>query len=208
LDSRFNTDALVQRLQSDENIGAHEKVEIWNQIKLLTFSRIFAVAYMHSILLLALKLQKSILCKETIKNFEKSKEQPSGVYVFGYISFKSYFRTNYVYSLFSEPANVNPRIFTDPKAQQIFLNCIHYFTTHGLDILFDQIESSTNEVIGNVGLAKQLDPSMLKSLLEKLKFHVECKSGKCNFADFVVPISKVSSFLNNYDDDIYRQIRA
>lgn len=79
MNSRFNTDDLIRRLQSDEKIETREKVEIWNQIKLRTFARIFSLAYMHSIVLLALKLQKSILCRETIKNFEKSNEQPTGM---------------------------------------------------------------------------------------------------------------------------------
>lgn len=96
-----------------------------------------------------------------------------------------------MYSFFTEPANTNPRLFTDPKAQQIFLNCIHYLTTHGLDSLFDQIESSANELIENVSLAKEFSASELKNLLEKLKFRIECTVGQCNFADFVVPISKV-----------------
>lgn len=79
MNTRFNTEELVQRLQNDERIETREKVEIWQQIKLRTFARIIALAYMHSVVLLALKLQKSILCRETIKNFEKSNEDNSGM---------------------------------------------------------------------------------------------------------------------------------
>jgi hypothetical protein len=79
LNARFNTDELVARLQNDESIKPREKIEIWGQIKLKAIGRIIALAYMHSIILMALKTQKSILCKETVKNFEKSNEQPSGM---------------------------------------------------------------------------------------------------------------------------------
>jgi hypothetical protein len=95
-----------------------------------------------------------------------------------------------VSSFFAEPANANPRLFTDPKAQQVFLNCIHYLTTHGTNTLFDRIEQCTSELVGDICLAKEFSAPALKDLLEKLKFRLECTAGGCNFADLVVPVAK------------------
>lgn len=80
LNNRFDIDELVKRLQRDESIDTKEKVDIWNMIKHRTFSKIIAIAYMHSLVLLALKLQKSILCRETIKNFETTSQKNVGMW--------------------------------------------------------------------------------------------------------------------------------
>lgn len=83
-------------------------------------------------------------------------------------------------------------MFTDTKAQQVFLNCIHYLTTHGINTLYDEIEVCTADNISNLGLAKELSPAALKDLLEKLKFRIECTIGQSNFAELVVPVSRVN----------------
>lgn len=76
---------------------------------------------------------------------------------------------------------------TDSKAQQVFLNCIQYLTTYGINTLYDQIEACTTETLSNVGLAKEFNVSGLKELLEKLKFRVEHTIGQSGFSELVVP---------------------
>ncbi|KAI6243763.1 Peroxisomal assembly protein PEX3 [Aphelenchoides fujianensis] len=187
LNARFNTEQLVRRLQTEENIQMKEKIELWEQMKVKTFARLLSLAYMHSIVLLALKTQKSVLCRETIRNFEKKDERAGGLFA-------------YVSSLFSEPANApNSRLFAESKAQQVFLNCINYLTTHGMNLLFDRVETAATEVLAETSLAKEFDGSSLKALLEKLKFRVECAAGESNFADLVVPVVEGESLFATGD---------
>ncbi|KAI6226955.1 Peroxisomal assembly protein PEX3 [Aphelenchoides besseyi] len=177
LDSRFDTEQFILRLQNEENMDVKEKVKLWEQMKIRTFARLLAVAYTQSIVLIALKTQKSILCRETIKNYEKPDEHPTGI-------------VNYLTSLFTQPANgtANSHLSNDLKAQQVFLNCIHYLTTHGLSTLYDRIEKCTSEVLSQIPLTKKYDAAGLKAIFEKLNFRLQHNETDCNFSDLVVPV--------------------
>ncbi|CAD5234935.1 unnamed protein product [Bursaphelenchus xylophilus] len=177
INNRFNTDSLVHRLRTEEGIEQVEKVAIWEDIKIKTIARIVALAYCHSLILMVLKTQKSILCREAIRNLEGSMKPKSGL-------------VDYVSAFFWEPANGPSQVFTDPKAQEVFLHCIQYLTCNGLSDLFNRIENITEKRLGQVSLAKEFNCSSLLVLLEKIKFDLDNSAGQSNYAEFVVPISR------------------
>lgn len=102
-----------------------------------------------------------------------------------------FFSFGYVKSFFYEPAVGSPQIFTDPKAQQVFLHCIQYLTINGLGALFDRIEVLTERRLANISLAKEFNASSLAILMEKIKYDVESSAGQSNFSELVVPVARV-----------------
>ncbi|CAD5227516.1 unnamed protein product [Bursaphelenchus okinawaensis] len=180
INRRFNTEALVERLRTEEGIPQGEKIAIWEDIKVLTIARIIALSYYHSLVIMVLKTQKSILCKEAIRNLESSMKPKNGI-------------VGYVSAFFFEPANGKAQVFTDPKAQEVFLHCIQYLTCNGLADLFNRIENITRKRVGQVSLAKQFDCQGLLMLLEKIKFDLDNSAGSSNFVEFVVPISRLQT---------------
>lgn len=81
---------MVKRLKTKE-LNKQEKIQIWEQLKVLInlnwlifkfclFQRLLSIAYCYSLIIIAFKAQKSILCKEFCKNLttkEQEKQQQS-----------------------------------------------------------------------------------------------------------------------------------
>ncbi|KAH7712276.1 hypothetical protein AAVH_20363, partial [Aphelenchoides avenae] len=186
--NRFNTEELVERLKQDSELTNQEKVELWEQIKLRSFARILAVSFAYSLLTLAFKTQKSILCQETCRHLEASKKQ--GFVGEGFV--------NYITSFFRESEGRNRSAsFSDPKAQQLFSNCIHFLNTQGVNLLFNRIEAVSEEVMGKVSLAKAITISEIKDLLEQAKFKLIASTGTKNFSDLVVPLTQPKFRMHN-----------
>ncbi|KAI6205835.1 Peroxisomal assembly protein PEX3 [Aphelenchoides besseyi] len=185
LDSRFDTEQFILRLQNEENMDVKEKVKLWEQMKIRTFARLLAVAYTQSIVLIALKTQKSILCRGDDQELREARRASNGN-----VSSCCFLLVNYLTSLFTQPANgtANSHLSNDLKAQQVFLNCIHYLTTHGLSTLYDRIEKCTSEVLSQIPLTKKYDAAGLKAIFEKLNFRLQHNETDCNFSDLVVPV--------------------
>lgn len=114
--------------------------------------------------------------------------------------------------IFGENESKKRSTFTDPKVQQVFLNCIQFLTTSGLNQLFNKIDGVVEELLLNYPLGQQATVSDFENVFETAIQRVEKEAGSNNFADLIVPITNVhvSSYIKsdfNFDivlDEIQR----
>ncbi|KAI1718830.1 fcf1 domain-containing protein [Ditylenchus destructor] len=138
-----------------------------------------AAAYCSSLILIACKLQKSILCQETCKNMERNESKQTSSWAAGI--------ANYVTSYFWDKPEETIQSGPDAQTQQLFSNCINFLATDGIKALCDKIEAVSTEVFGNVPLSKEVN---VKHLLEKIKSKMENATGCKNFSEYVIPLSR------------------
>jgi len=141
------------------------------------------------LIVVASKTQKSIICSETCKNLEKNRQRADNDGVLTYV--KSL--------VFGEDESRKRSTFTDPKVQQVFLNCIQFLTTSGLNQLFNKIDGVVEEILVNYPLGKQVTVSDLENLFETAIQRVEKEAGSNNFADLIIPITNVHTKFNGQD---------
>ncbi|KAI1730375.1 peroxin-3 domain-containing protein [Ditylenchus destructor] len=187
LGKRFETASLVERLKQGK-IEPKVKIALWEDLKIRTFGRIMAAAYCSSLILIACKLQKSILCQETCKNMEKNESKQTSSWTAGI--------ANYVSSYFWDKPEETIQSGPDAQTQQLFSNCINFLATDGIKALCDKIEAVSTEVFDNVSLSKEVN---VKHLLEKIKSKMENVTGCKNFSEYVIPLSRpaITSLLNH-----------
>jgi len=186
LQRRFDTEHLVERLKNEELLS-EEKIHIWEELKSRTIGRILAVGYCYSLLVVALKTQRSILCQETCKGLERPKSRESGL-TGGLIAYASSFFNKPQDEIQSNSNSANT--VSDPFTQQLFSNCIHYLTSEGINQLFNRIELATNEILATIPLTREFTPTQMGQLMEKIKLRMEIHASSRNFSDLVVPISR------------------
>ena len=102
------------------------------------------------------------------------------------------FSIDYIGSWFTTPANNGAQIVADAKAQQVFLNCIHYLTTHGIDALCESIEECVSAAMEDHTLTSVYDAAAIRAIFEELQQKIEQNvGGNGDFAKFVVPTADV-----------------
>lgn len=107
----------------------------------------------------------------------------------------SIYRTDYLSSYFNktnrdEIINKNENDLNS-KIQQLFNNCINFFTSEGLKSLLNRIETITIEIFSEITLIKELSSSEMSLLFEKFKSKMEDTTRLKNFSELIIPISTV-----------------
>uniref|UniRef100_A0AC34R260 Peroxisomal assembly protein PEX3 n=1 Tax=Panagrolaimus sp. JU765 TaxID=591449 RepID=A0AC34R260_9BILA len=186
--SRYPVENLVETVR-EPDLTPEEKVRIFEDIKLKSIARIISISFAYPLIIVASKTQKSIVCAETCKNVEKSRQRVQNP---GLI--------NYVQSLiFGEDQGQKTANFTDPKVQQVFLNCIQFLTTSGLSQLFNRIDGIVEQLLIDWPLGKSVTVSDFENFFEVAVSKVEHEIGINNFADLIVPITNVHTRFNDQD---------
>ena len=76
LKSRYPIESLVESLKDPEgSLNNDEKIQIWEDIKLQALGRLISTACSFSIIIIATKIQKSILCSEMCKAVETTRSK-------------------------------------------------------------------------------------------------------------------------------------
>lgn len=89
-----------------------------------------------------------------------------------------------------EPSNTGG--LTDPKVQQLFLNCTQFFTTTGINQIFDKIRRISEENVSTLLLNKPFSSEDMGDLLEKAMAKIQSSYGANNFSDLVIPQKNIS----------------
>ncbi|KAE9552673.1 hypothetical protein FO519_004115 [Halicephalobus sp. NKZ332] len=187
--SRYPVENIVETVK-EPDLPPEEKIRVFEDIKLKSFARIISTSFAYSLVIVASKTQKSIICSETCKNIQKKRTQEAG----------SSGVINYVQSLiFGEEESKRRSTFTDPKVQQVFVNCIQFLTTSGLSQLFNKIDGVVEELLLEYPLGKGASISDFESLLETAVERIEKEVGSNNFANLIVPITNVHTKFNGQD---------
>uniref|UniRef100_A0A915DAI9 Peroxisomal biogenesis factor 3 n=1 Tax=Ditylenchus dipsaci TaxID=166011 RepID=A0A915DAI9_9BILA len=191
IQQRFDAESVVQKLKQNEGMNAKQKIHLWEELKIKAFGRILAVAYCYPLLVIAFKVQKSILCQESCRNIELKTKQQNESTISGMYSYASSFFWNK-----QENINHNQSTSTDPQTQQLFSNCINFLATEGIKELCNRVERVTSEVISTASLATEIDSQLL---FQKAMSKMDQMTGNQNFSEFVVPCSGpvVSSLAHN-----------
>uniref|UniRef100_A0A914CCS5 rRNA-processing protein UTP23 homolog n=1 Tax=Acrobeloides nanus TaxID=290746 RepID=A0A914CCS5_9BILA len=185
IQAHFNVEELVDRLKNSDELSAVEKVHIWEEIKVKSFARILAVAFIYPLIAVVFKTQKSIICRENCKRYENNSQNSKN-------SFLSY-ASSYIWR---EDDRSKVEAAPDPKIQQLFLNCTQFFTTSGINQLFDRIQRVSKELVSSLLLNKPVSPEDIKFLLDKAKTKIQGLYGSKNFADLVVPQRNIQGSFN------------
>ena len=78
---RFELASLIAKLKSqrelprEQQLTKEEQREIWQTIKQKMFAQIMAIAYSHTLIMLALKIQTSLICHESVKRFNSAPQR-------------------------------------------------------------------------------------------------------------------------------------
>lgn len=93
------------------------------------------------------------------------------------------------------------------KIQQLFNNCINFFTSEGffdffykfffqgLKSLLNRVESVTVEIFSEITLIKEINGNEMRLILKKFKSNMDNTTGLKNFSEIIVPISTVCSYI-------------
>lgn len=71
--NRYPVETIVDTVK-DPDLPPEEKIRVFDDIKLKSIARIISTSFSYSLIIIASKTQKSIICSETCKNLEKSRQ--------------------------------------------------------------------------------------------------------------------------------------
>lgn len=94
--------------------------------------------------------------------------------------------------IFGEDDSKKRQPYTDPKVQQVFLNCIQFLTTTGLNQLFNKVDLIVEELLVDYQLNKVCNTKTFAELFDQIINKIEVTYGNNNFADLIVPITNVN----------------
>uniref|UniRef100_A0A914ZB43 Peroxisomal biogenesis factor 3 n=1 Tax=Panagrolaimus superbus TaxID=310955 RepID=A0A914ZB43_9BILA len=187
LKSRYPVEILVESLKDSDEISNEQKIQIWEDIKHKSISRIVSTSVALSIIIIATKIQKSILCSEMCKIVEETRQKQTSMTTHGIKNYISSF-------IWGNDDKVKPEYgtqFANPKVQQVFVNCIQFLTTSGLNQIFTKIESITEECLNNFSLTKKITVSEFEILIHQILDKFEKEAGAKNYCDYIVPVTNV-----------------
>uniref|UniRef100_A0A915D8E0 Peroxisomal biogenesis factor 3 n=1 Tax=Ditylenchus dipsaci TaxID=166011 RepID=A0A915D8E0_9BILA len=172
-------------------MNAKQKIHLWEELKIKAFGRILAVAYCYPLLVIAFKVQKSILCQESCRNIELKTKQQNESTISGMYSYASSFFWNK-----QENINHNQSTSTDPQTNNCSLTASIFWPLRACFISQTKSNEQNIEVISTASLATEIDSQLL---FQKAMSKMDQMTGNQNFSEFVVPCSGpvVSSLAHN-----------
>uniref|UniRef100_F1L7E9 Peroxisomal biogenesis factor 3 n=1 Tax=Ascaris suum TaxID=6253 RepID=F1L7E9_ASCSU len=171
---RFDVESAIAALRGEPQLSNEQRLQIWNKLKVMAVARIMAVAYSFSLLTVALKCQISILASYICESFGRV----------GDPSWWSKYMGNYFGG--GNDSNGFGHTTIDANAQQLFLKCIQYFTTQGVEELLNRIETICEEELGDISLKNEFDSDCLKELFETIKRRMQSIDTR-HFSYLIVP---------------------
>jgi hypothetical protein len=194
LKSRYPIEILVESLKDSDGITNDQKIQIWEDIKHKSISRIISTSVSLSIIIIATKIQKSILCSEMCKIVEETRQRQATA---------THGIKSYVSSLIwgkddATKQNYGSQ-FANPQVQQVFVNCIQFLTTSGLNQIFAKVEAITEEYLTNFSLTKKITVSELETLVYQSLDKFEKEVGEKNYCDYIVPVTNVRTKFDGSD---------
>uniref|UniRef100_A0A1I8A4Y1 Peroxisomal biogenesis factor 3 n=1 Tax=Steinernema glaseri TaxID=37863 RepID=A0A1I8A4Y1_9BILA len=173
LENYYNVEYLITMLRS-ETLNQTEKVEIWGKLKVLSIARVVAAAYSYTALVHVMKCQMSIVSAGIYRTMQSASSRPQNS---GWLS--------YLPESVSSQLLGNDSLSEAPShtAQEVFLRCIHYFTSTGISQLFEAVHNMTSEAVKDVDLTAKFTSTEVNSIFTNLFTQLEA----LDLAKFVVP---------------------
>lgn len=138
----IDTESLTQQLKSSSN----NKLQIWEELKLLSFTRTICSVYICSMLVLLLRVQLNIV----------------GAYIYR--------------DKFSPKVNgMGSHYSNDPQnIQGQYLANLEHLLGQGLKDLVEHVQSAVVNVIGKISLKEKLSSSKVLNIIHEIRMAVEC----------------------------------
>ncbi|VDM40548.1 unnamed protein product [Toxocara canis] len=155
---RFDVESAIATLRSEPQLPSEQRLLIWNKVKIMAIARVIAVAYSFSLLTVALKCQISILASFICASFDHIDDDNNG----------------------------KARSTVNANAQQLFLKCIQFFTTQGVEELLNRTQKICDEEVSEISLKAQFDSDRLRGLLGSVKRRMQSIDTR-HFSYLVVP---------------------
>jgi hypothetical protein len=194
LKSRYPVEILVESLKDSDEISNEQKIQIWEDIKHKSIARIVSTSVALSIIIIATKIQKSILCSEMCKIVEETRTRKSAATsgIKNYIS-------SFIWGKDETAKQDYGSQFANPQVQQVFINCIQFLTTSGLNQIFTKIEAITEDFLNNFSLTKKITVSEFETLINQILERFEKECGAKNYCDYIVPVTNVRTKFDGND---------
>ncbi|CAJ0962477.1 unnamed protein product, partial [Mesorhabditis belari] len=197
IESRFNVDVIKREIETNNELTHEQKFTKWEQMKIYAFARLLGLAYSYSLLTVTLKAQISILASDICAQFE---EPPKSS---GWTSYLPSAVTN----LFHGESTNQPGKSVDANSQQIFMQCIQYFTTTGIPRLLDLVEKTVSDEMTEISLKTQLTKEEIRSLVERIEKRLLVENPE--LSHLVAPLDENANMVSdNLQNLIRRLIRA
>ncbi|KAI3420379.1 hypothetical protein GPALN_003680 [Globodera pallida] len=184
---RFNTEELLDELRSSTELTTQRKIEIWEQLKVRSVSRLVSLVTVYPLTILVLKSQKSIVCQQLCHSAHNKATRDEGSSIFSH-------GVAFVNSFLCSDQNSGRIQQTDELTgdlTELFNNAIAYFQEDGVALLMGIIERIVCQIFDKVSLGEQLNAKDFLFLIERVRAKVEEICGE-NYVDFVVPSSEVN----------------
>lgn len=169
LQDKLNVEHIADRLKHGDYESDEEKLALWNEMKVASLTRLLAAGYGYSLLIAALKCQITILAADVFKRSQSRQQQRqltrNKSSVFNFVTRWSAGDVNYEETSGSSQES-------DCNSQQLFLQCVQYFTGHGLDHLVDKIKETWTCLMGDTPLESDFTPEKLDHVLQEAKNHI------------------------------------
>ncbi|CAJ0576367.1 unnamed protein product, partial [Mesorhabditis spiculigera] len=199
IEVRFNVEAIKKEIDANPDMPLELKLQKWEKMKLTSFARILALAYSYSLLTVTLKCQISILAADICTQFEKPREPVAT----GWSSYLPPGFANYFGS--SAPSTSEPQKQPDVGSQQIFMQCIQYFTSTGIQQLFDNIEKAMEESLQNITLKQQMSKDEVRAIFESAEKRIFSEDG-VEFCQLVAPLDENMNMVGETLQNLIRRL--
>uniref|UniRef100_A0A7E4UTB8 Peroxisomal biogenesis factor 3 n=1 Tax=Panagrellus redivivus TaxID=6233 RepID=A0A7E4UTB8_PANRE len=191
LKSRYPVEQLVESLKDGTALSNADKIRIWEDIEHKSIARVVSTAFAYSLVIVASKTQKSIVCAETCNAIVNGAKNPAQVDVLTRLS-------TLVFGGAPQPqqSQTSP-LQTDTRVQQVFINCIQFLTTSGLNQIFHTIDTIVEEQLVVFPLDKKVTAANIEELFSIVVQQVENLIGSRNYANFIVPQAGQRTLFDN-----------
>uniref|UniRef100_A0A914HRN2 Uncharacterized protein n=1 Tax=Globodera rostochiensis TaxID=31243 RepID=A0A914HRN2_GLORO len=169
---KFSTEELLDELRSSAELTTQRKIEIWEQLKVRSVSRLVSL---------------SIVCQQLCHSAHNKAPRNEGSSIFSH-------GVAFVNSFLCSDQNSGRIQQTDELTgdlTELFNNAIAYFQEDGVALLMGIIERIVCQIFDKVSLGEQLNAKDFLFLIERVRAKVEEICGE-NYVDFVVPSSEVN----------------
>uniref|UniRef100_A0A183BWQ5 rRNA-processing protein UTP23 homolog n=1 Tax=Globodera pallida TaxID=36090 RepID=A0A183BWQ5_GLOPA len=161
---RFNTEELLDELRSSTELTTQRKIEIWEQLKVRSVSRLVSLVTVYPLTILVLKSQKSIVCQQLCHSAHNKATRDEGSSIFSH-------GVAFVNSFLCSDQNSGRIQQTDELTgdlTELFNNAIAYFQEDGVALLMGIIERIVCQIFDKVSLGEQLNAKDFLFLIERV----------------------------------------
>ncbi|XP_064604936.1 peroxisomal biogenesis factor 3-like [Liolophura sinensis] len=137
----------TEKIKASIESQTGNKLDLWEELKVMSFSRSITAAYSSSILVVLLRVQLNIMG--------------------GYL-----YLDNFLHRVDQVESDV--RVLIPSITQEKYLSLIQFFITKGVDELSMAVHAAVKSTVGSVSLKEKLSLGDVQNYLEKIRMKLEC----------------------------------